>query len=172
MVQRVLEVGSGCCGVTGMVVSFVARETVLSDFQAKVMKCLRANAKTHLAAYPALAKKLSVIELDWCSDLRKTATQPAFLQGATDVILGTEVMYDERLTGPLARVINFCLAPNGTFYGLCPTFRKGVQSFIDDMASTGLDMRTERFTHDAIEYILYIATRRNGSSSAHTNARK
>eukprot|EP01027_Heterolobosea_sp_BB2_P012622 GEZU01018272.1.p1 GENE.GEZU01018272.1~~GEZU01018272.1.p1 ORF type:complete len:245 (-),score=81.73 GEZU01018272.1:236-970(-) len=101
-----------------------------------------AAAAATTANAPPLPKinKLEVIPIDWTADMKKTLLQKhpsSFLNGKADVVIGTEIMYDDRLTPHLANVINYCLSPSGLFVGITLSTRAGVRSFMQDMANVG-----------------------------------
>ncbi len=97
---KVLEIGAGM-GLTGLFLAAFGHRVTLTDFDADVLELLQLNVD-HNRLHTATVRRL-----DWLAP---------DLDGAFDVICGSEVVYQERFFDPLTSLFQHHLKPNGSVY--------------------------------------------------------
>mmetsp|Transcript_32724 Transcript_32724/g.84854 ORF Transcript_32724/g.84854 Transcript_32724/m.84854 type:complete len:313 (-) Transcript_32724:8-946(-) len=107
---RCLEVGAGC-GLVGLSLAALGCSTVCTDV-GPVLPLLRRNVHRNKGV---VSGKVDVAELDWTNDehLRNLAQRAPY-----DVIVGTDVVFAQRLVQPLIRVLQALSAPH-TLIWIC-----------------------------------------------------
>lgn len=98
--QRILELGAGMA-VPGMVASFFGHDVTVTDYEDEIMEFVKASALFNRC------DNLKCDTLDWF--------KPNEL-GKFDIILGSELLFNERFFEPLLKVLKKYLAPNGVIY--------------------------------------------------------
>mmetsp|Transcript_25654 Transcript_25654/g.77343 ORF Transcript_25654/g.77343 Transcript_25654/m.77343 type:complete len:110 (+) Transcript_25654:3-332(+) len=58
------------------------------------------------------------------------------MAGAFDVVLGSDLVYDDELVPPLLQLIDHVLAPGGTFLMVAAAGRQGVATLVDALRQT------------------------------------
>jgi len=96
--KRVVELGAGC-GLPGITSAACteASTVVVTDLASDTF----ANTERNVAANQADGRSLTVGALDWLDK----ASWPASIVASTDVIIGSDLVYDRELVAPLVDVI-------------------------------------------------------------------
>lgn len=87
--KRTVELGSGCCGLPGMVAAAFGADVILSDIYEELcflQKCLDSNSHN-------LPTNISVMELNW-SRVHKITDLPLQLQKDIDIIICADLVYE------------------------------------------------------------------------------
>ncbi|KYQ88664.1 methyltransferase type 12 domain-containing protein [Tieghemostelium lacteum] len=134
--KDVLELGSGL-GITGMALGLVCKSVLVTDYSPKLMAALKDNVKINQMKYPEL-KKCQVQQLDWLND---NPPKPQFYE----IVIGSEIIYDEKLVDALTNIIYQSLQMNGVFIGTCATVRRGINEFTQAMISKGFEVNITPF---------------------------
>ncbi len=95
--KRVLELGAGV-GLAGLAARHLGAEVVQTDHSAEGLELARANAA--LNGIGGIAQELA----DW------SEWTPS---GRFDLVLGSDILYDEAAHGAVARLLSTCLADSG-----------------------------------------------------------
>lgn len=118
---HVLELGCGL-GVPSLIAGMLGGRVVAADFHPDNLPYIRANA-----ALNQLENVVPVV-MDW----RDPKTDQTF-----DLILGSDLLYEQRQAGPLTACIKKLLATGGTLL-LADPMREALQRAHDQLASYGL----------------------------------
>jgi len=133
--KTVLELGSGVAGVSGCVASFYSSKCLLTDLP-QVVPLLKENVKLNSSLFGKC--KPQVGSLDW-----KSEQKIVNLRDGVDVILGADIFYDSNLSPHLVSVIHRYLRSDGSFFGISPTQREGVNSFSETVAKYGFEVKSK-----------------------------
>jgi len=132
----VYELGSGC-GLSGLSAARAGCTVVMTDSSPTVLELLRCNIALNTDGMPQLVPDLAF--LDW-SD---RATWPA--PGCADVVMGTDLVYDDGRVSVLCQVIEHLLRPGGVFLHVHPQQgRMGVSELPDALGALGVKPIDER----------------------------
>jgi len=118
--REMLEIGCGV-GVSGIVAAAFGHRVTLTESNRHALNFVRANAEINL---PESASFPGILMLDW--------NRPK-IEGAFDVILGSEVVYKEADFAPLLGLFRRYLKPNGLVI-LAEGLRSTSLSFFRQMA--------------------------------------
>eukprot|EP01132_Coremiostelium_polycephalum_P008542 gene8542-10503_t len=135
--KEVLELGSGL-GITGCAAGLICKSVLMTDYTTKIIQTLKENLKLNANRIPELKKSCTVQQLDWVND---KVPKPFHY----DIVIGSEVIYDEKLMEALSNVIYQSLSPNGVFYSTCATVRRGIPDFVKCMESKGFTVEQSEF---------------------------
>nr|XP_023911781.1 protein-lysine methyltransferase METTL21D isoform X2 [Quercus suber] len=111
--KRVIELGAGC-GVAGFGMALLGCDVVATD-QVEVLPLLMRNIERNTSRILQMNPgsdsfgSIQVAELDWGNDDHVRAVDPPF-----DYIIGTDVVYAERLLEPLLQTITALSGPKTT----------------------------------------------------------
>lgn len=133
--KRVMELGAGA-GVPGLCALFYsdAAKVILTDVFKLTLNNLRYNVALNLKhAGTRSYADVEVRELDWRR--RDPATA-----GTVDVLLGSDLVYDNELVPPLLELIDHVLAPDGVFYMVAAAGRQGVATLVDALRQTNFEV--------------------------------
>lgn len=129
--KRVAEVGCGV-GLPAMAALANGAEVTATDHYAAALDFAAHNARENTG------RSLSTAMLDW----RVPETWERV--GQSDVLLGADVLYERRNTGPLAAVVEALLAPGGEALFADPG-RREAGEFLEEMGRRGFEAdATER----------------------------
>eukprot|EP01133_Synstelium_polycarpum_P002291 gene2291-2598_t len=160
--KDVLELGSGL-GIAGLCAGLICKSVLMTDYTPKIVRTLKENVKMNAVKIEAIRDSCSVQALDWTKD---KVPKPFHYE----VIIGTEVIYDVNLVGPLANIIHKSLAPNGVFYGTAATVRRGIPEFQQAMEDLEYEVKVspfpKRFVPDTHFDILFFECSRKKSLDA------
>ncbi|KAN0009237.1 hypothetical protein ACTFIU_006512 [Dictyostelium citrinum] len=134
--KEVLELGSGL-GVAGFMAGLICKSVLMTDYTPKLVSALKDNLKTN-SKILEIKKACTVQALDWVND---KAPKPFHY----DIVIGSEVIYDEKIVDHLANIIHQSLTPNGVFYSTAATVRRGIPEFIHSMKSRGYTVNCTEF---------------------------
>jgi predicted nicotinamide N-methyase len=112
---RVLEVGAGL-GITGVVAAAFGCNVTITDIEEDILDFSRLSAVINSCTTVSHAR------LDWLS--------PSAGLNKFDMILGSEVLFNERFFLPLLNVFNQLLAPGGVIYLAHSADRKSLARFL------------------------------------------
>eukprot|EP00802_Teleaulax_amphioxeia_P019229 Tamp_19454.p1 GENE.Tamp_19454~~Tamp_19454.p1 ORF type:complete len:287 (+),score=61.09 Tamp_19454:122-982(+) len=119
--KRVLELGAGCAGLSGLCLACMGCAQVVLTDQAEVLPLLRENVSRFVSAAQAMPEgslphgcaaltgAISVEEFDWLdtSQIRAHAAQSGY-----DVVLGADLSYATSLHAPLLDAVCAVAAPH------------------------------------------------------------
>eukprot|EP00026_Physarum_polycephalum_P007522 Phypoly_transcript_07584.p1 GENE.Phypoly_transcript_07584~~Phypoly_transcript_07584.p1 ORF type:complete len:344 (+),score=41.14 Phypoly_transcript_07584:586-1617(+) len=138
--KKILEVGAGL-GISGLTAALFAEHVLLTDYTPTLLATLAENVKLNSTKYPEFKKSTKIMSLDWLSE---QVPEP----NTYDIVIGTEVVYDEKLVAPLANIIYNALPLNGIFYGVSASVRQGIPQFKECMHGIGFKVEVNSFpTH-------------------------
>lgn len=126
--RRILELGSGL-GVAGICAAVLGHHIMLTEYNPDALNFLRANAEINHCRH------LTVHHLDW--------VKPT-LEGTFDLIIGSEIVYQESTVKALGGIFEQFLAPRGKVI-LAEGIRSTGAIFFEKM-SARFDIRTKKFT--------------------------
>ena len=133
--KTVIELGAGT-GVPGLAALFysTAAKVTLTDMFKLTMNNLRFNVASNLKASDTRSyEDVEVASLDWaCLD-------PA-TAGSFDVVLGSDLVYDDGAVALLIGVVDHLLSPSGVFYLAAGGKRKGVTKLLADLPGRGFSV--------------------------------
>ena len=135
----IYELGSGC-GLGGMTAAVLAhaRRIVLTDLTSATLDNLRHNIRINDGARAAHWCEPEVLSVDW----RHHDTWP--LAGSADLVLGSDLVYDDGVVELLARVLAHVLSPGGEFVHVHPAHgRVGTSDLAPAMQAVGFSLVTE-----------------------------
>ncbi|GBG35052.1 Ankyrin repeat protein, putative [Hondaea fermentalgiana] len=134
--KLVAELGAGC-GLPGIVAyrCTEAREVVVTDVDSATYFNTEHNVGLHAGARENAS--LSACALDWTEESSWSET----LKGKTDVLIGSDLVYDLDLVGPLVHTIKSLLCEKGEFlYVSADDDRAGLREFLAAMEAVGFTM--------------------------------
>eukprot|EP00038_Savillea_parva_P013687 m.9060 g.9060 ORF g.9060 m.9060 type:complete len:464 (+) comp2590_c0_seq2:119-1510(+) len=135
----VMELGAGA-GVPGLTALFYSRasKVILTDVFKHTLTNLRFNVAINLKHNQGLRdySDVQVRALDWRDRGEDTA-------GAMDVLLGSDLVYDDALVPPLLEFVDHAMAPQGVFYMVAADGRRGVQTLIDAFDKANFDVESK-----------------------------
>ncbi|EGC35226.1 hypothetical protein DICPUDRAFT_33767 [Dictyostelium purpureum] len=134
--KEVLELGSGL-GVLGFMAGLICKSVLMTDYTPKILSTLKENLKYNSSRIPEIKKACSVESLDWYKDKPKSFYY--------DIVIGSEVVYDEKNVDQLSNIIHQSLTPNGVFYSACACVRRGIPEFKKAMESRGYQVNLSIF---------------------------
>ncbi len=126
--RRILELGSGI-GVAGIAAARMGHAITLTEYDSDALNFLRANIRINNC------KHVPVLHLDWF--------KPE-LEGCFDLIIGSEVVYQERAVNALGDIFQKFLSPQGKVV-LAERVRSTGAVFFEKMA-TRFDIRAQKRT--------------------------
>ena len=142
--RRILELGSGL-GVAGISAAALGHTVTLTEYNQDALNFLHANA--HLNGCDHVA----IRHLDWF--------RPE-LQGCFDLIIGSEIIYQEKAVDALPTLFKKYLAPGGLLV-LAERVRSTGTLFFERMSS-GYEIRTRKYTlrsEDHVETVVLFEMR-------------
>ncbi|MFP4085957.1 MAG: class I SAM-dependent methyltransferase [Desulfobacteraceae bacterium] len=119
--KRILEIGGGV-GLVGIVAACFGHRVTIMEQNPDAVRFARANAEVNRCSN---GEGPLVTQVDW--------RQPA-LKRAFDYIVGSEVIYNEKVYTPLRRLFTTCLVPGGTVI-LAERAKKTSIAFFQQMSS-------------------------------------
>jgi predicted nicotinamide N-methyase len=126
--RRILELGSGI-GVAGVAAASMGHDITLTEYDSDALNFLRANIQINNC------KHVPVLHLDWF--------KPE-LEGCFDLIIGSEVVYQERAVNALGDIFQRFLSPQGKVV-LAERVRSTGAVFFEKMAAR-FDIRAQKRT--------------------------
>ena len=136
--RAVMELGSGC-GLAGIALAknTAASEVVLTDFPTNTLENLRYNVALNARGGPG-ERGPAVRSLDWTDK----STWPG--PGSIDLVIGSDLVYDDGMASLLAPLVAHVLRPGGNFIHIFPERgRVGVEEQTEALAATGLGLTFE-----------------------------
>lgn len=103
---RIVELGAGN-GLVGLALAARGAQVTITD-RASVLTCAQRNARSNRIAVRAGGGAVAVRALDWCADASAKATAQALAENV-DVIVGSDLVYDEDAFAPLICVLETML---------------------------------------------------------------
>lgn len=129
--KNIIEIGAGA-GVPGLVSLFYTKASTvtLTDVFSHTLNNLRFNVAANLKKNPSRSySNVAVKELDW----KNTETFP---QGSFDIVIGSDLVYDDELVDCLVTQVDHLLSASGVFYMVAGSGRQGVQTLIARLESS------------------------------------
>ena len=126
--ERILELGAGL-GVAGIVAAVLGHDVTLTEYDANALNFLRANVVLNHCGSARVAP------LDWFAP---------DLEGHFDMIIGSEIVYQQNAVEALGRIFQQYLSPEGKVV-LAERVRPTGAVFFEKMAGT-YDIRTQKRT--------------------------
>ncbi len=124
--QRVLELGCGL-GLAGLAAGLAGASVTFSDLSTEALERARDNGLTNGLSPEQLTTRV----LDW-------EAPPPELCGGFDLVVGSEILYDDFVHGALLRLIPALLAPRGRVL-LADRPRRVVGRFLGRLRNQGFD---------------------------------
>lgn len=110
---------------------------MLTDVFKHTLNNLRFNVALNLKhAGTRNYSEVEVQELDW---RRRTPDTAA----AFDVVLGSDLVYDDELVAPLLELLDHIMAPDAVFYMVAAAGRQGVTTLVQALAMANFDVAME-----------------------------
>jgi len=150
--NTVIELGSGC-GLPGIVASFFADETVLTDYLPQVLENLQYNVSLNCGEEEESneqdedgksedaklkVKAARVIHLNW-DEIDNDPTNGEKVE-PVDILIGSELTYSDLSVDSLIKVITKFMKRDGIFYEVLSDDRDGVSLFIEKIKKVGIDV--------------------------------
>lgn len=152
----IVELGAGT-GLAGVAVHRLCPVSRMLLTDLKIESHLQfncdANRQRFVKAMRKRKTKTPVPPMEtWALDWTQKASFPVEWLGSTDVLLGSDLVYDVALVQPLVDSCNALLRPGGTFlYVTATTNRAGMDLFLSALRETFVLERTESPTADMLE---------------------
>lgn len=131
---RVLEVGAGL-GITGVVAAAFGCNVTITDIEEDILDFSRLSAVINGCTTVSHAR------LDWLA--------PSAALNGFDMILGSEVLFNERFFLPLLNVFKQLLAPDGVVYLAHAAERKSLAQFLP-LCAKDYDIALQKKTMKAV----------------------
>ncbi|KAH9259575.1 hypothetical protein BASA81_001997 [Batrachochytrium salamandrivorans] len=152
----IVELGAGT-GLAGVAVHRLCPVSRMLLTDLKIESHLQFNCDTNRQRFAKAMRKrktkapVPTMET-WALDWTRPESFPANWLGTTDVLLGSDLVYDIALVKPLVDSCNALLKPGGTFlYVTATTNRAGMDLFLQALEETFKLERTEKPTADMLE---------------------
>ena len=147
----VVELGCGC-GLPGLSAARYCgpRAVYLTDIHAPTLSNAahnaRLNAQQNETVFASAPAPTSVVQGCPVSVLRVSWTDPtSFPPEPADVLLGSDLVYDEGILSALTRAVTGLLVPGGVFYYIAPEEgRAGMDSLVSALAACGVVCEDQR----------------------------
>ena len=145
--KSVLELGAGC-DIPGLAIGLYsnAKNVYITDYNPATMKNLHYNIDLNTdrlkSSIPNWVEKVSAMTIDWDDE----STWPS---EKMDVVIGSDLIYQESIVPLLLKVLNGLLKDRGAFLYSCPSDgRDGLTQFLDVMKKEGFKCEGEEIAPD------------------------
>mmetsp|Transcript_14125 Transcript_14125/g.23088 ORF Transcript_14125/g.23088 Transcript_14125/m.23088 type:complete len:406 (-) Transcript_14125:1387-2604(-) len=139
--KTVVELGAGC-GLPGIVAHkyTASPKVVITDMMSATFDNLKQNVESNR---DETKQELELAALNWCDK----NSWPSSVVGQTDILIGSDLVYDLELVAPLVEVVLTLLvkSKDGVFYYVsADNNRAGCEEFVAALQKAGLDMQVHQ----------------------------